>query len=157
MKELLTEEITSEMDILSKMPIGTTDYTAAVNGVTKLVEKVVELEKFEAEKNDKLETQKKQEELQRAQIEKIEMERQDRLDLQSKQLELQQKQLDLQEKQHKQNVKNTTMQILLAVGTTIFTAAVTIWGTKTTLEFEKEGTVTTSAGRSFLGQLFNKR
>ena len=39
----------------------------------------------------------------------------------------------------------------------VIPVAVTIWGTKVSLKFEEEGTITTTAGRNFFGKLFSKR
>jgi uncharacterized membrane protein (DUF106 family) len=153
MKDLLVEEVKSELGELSKLDVGTQEYTAAITGITKLMEKSVEIDRFEAEKLDKLNLND-QERLKR---EQMEQERKDRLSLQEMQMEIQRRQIKLQEEQQKANVRNNTLQILTMVGTTVLTAAITVWGTNTTLEFEKEGTVTTSAGKSFLGKLFNKK
>lgn len=157
MQDLLAGEIKSEFGKLTNVELGSSEHTAAVTSLTKLMEKNIELKKFDVEREDKLELQRRQEELEQVKLELDKQERQNRLDLQAKQLELQQKQIDLQKEQHKQNVKNNTIQILVAVGTTLLTAALTVWGTNTTLEFEKEGTVTTTAGRGFMGRLFNKK
>jgi hypothetical protein len=53
-KTILKEEITDEMSELSKLEIGSDKYKATVEGVTKLVDRVVELEKIDAERDEKL-------------------------------------------------------------------------------------------------------
>ena len=40
---------------------------------------------------------------------------------------------------------------------TVAGIALTIWGTNKTLRFEETGTITTSAGRAFIKNLFSKR
>lgn len=157
MKDLLTEEIRSEFTGLAEMQLGAGDYSATVTGVAKLMEKAVELEKFEAERKDKLDEQRRNEELDAVKRELDEQERENRLYLQEKQLEFQQRQIELQEQQHKQTKKGNTIQTLVTVGTALLAAGVTVWGTIVTLDFEKDWTITTSAGKGFLGRLFTKK
>jgi hypothetical protein len=142
MVDLLTEEIKSKMEEVSGLQIGTMEYEWAVTDINTLTKSVAELEKLEVEKLEKI-NQSKQDEL--------------KLEQMKQQFDLQKRQVDLQEQQHKAQVRNNTIQALTIVGTTLLTAAITIWGTNTTLEFEKEGTVTTSAGKSFLNRLFTRR
>lgn len=47
-KNLLRDEIQDEMGHLGKLEVGSEPYRIAVEGVTKLVDRVVELEKIEA-------------------------------------------------------------------------------------------------------------
>lgn len=54
LKTLLKEEIQDEMNELGKLEIGTDKYKATVDGVTKLVDRAIELEKIEVEKNEKM-------------------------------------------------------------------------------------------------------
>ena len=125
MKELLNEEIRSELEELKGVQIGTDEYDIAVAGITKLIDKAIDIDKFDAE--------------------------------QSGLTNMQVQQLVLQKYQCKQESKHKTAQLLITIGTAVLTAAITIWGTRTTLQFEERGTVTTSAGRSFLGRLIPKK
>lgn len=52
-KEKIAEEFESQMDILHKMKLGTDEYKVTVDGITKLADRVIELEKLEAEKESK--------------------------------------------------------------------------------------------------------
>ena len=54
LKTLLKEEIQDEMNELGKLEIGTDKYKATVDGVTKLVDRAIELEKIEVGKNEKM-------------------------------------------------------------------------------------------------------
>ena len=58
----------------------------------------------------------------------------------------------LAEEQRDRRIKNG-----IAIGGIILPVVVTIWGTLKTLEFEKEGTVTTIMGRGFINKLLPKK
>ena len=45
----------------------------------------------------------------------------------------------------------------IAIAGIILPLAVTIWGTRTSLKFEEEGTITTVAGRGFINKLIPKK
>lgn len=49
LQNLLCDEITSEFEELSKLQVGTDEYKAAVDGITKLVDRAVEIEKLNNE------------------------------------------------------------------------------------------------------------
>lgn len=55
-KNLLKEEIESEFRELEKIEVGSDKYKSAVDGLTKLVDRSIELEKIEAERKDKIES-----------------------------------------------------------------------------------------------------
>lgn len=157
MRDLLNKEIEDQFLELPYMEVGSANYEKTVTGLTKLIEKEVELYKFDAERQDKLEQQKRQEELQRVKEELDRIEKQNQLDLQAKQLEMQQKQFELQAKQHKHTMWVNGLQILATVGIALIGVGVKVWGTKTTLEYEDKGVIpTTLAGREHTKQLFNK-
>lgn len=48
-KELLNGEIGDEMEVLKDMKLGTDEYKIAVDGVTKLYDRAIEIKKIEAE------------------------------------------------------------------------------------------------------------
>lgn len=52
-KSLLSEEIQSELEELKKKEVGTEPYTKTVDGVTRLVDRLNEMEKIEIEKKEK--------------------------------------------------------------------------------------------------------
>lgn len=52
-KRLLSEEIESEFKELKKMEVGSEQYKTAVDGITKLADRVIEIEKLEADTNEK--------------------------------------------------------------------------------------------------------
>lgn len=121
LEKKLHDEISRELDILEGMEGGTESYKAMVDGVTKLTDRAIEIDKLNAEVEARAETQKFENELK---LKQMKEERIDRI------------------------VKNciTGFSILLPV-------VVTVWGTKASFEFEKEGTVTTIMGRGFINKL----
>ena len=52
-KTLVNDEITSEIEEISKIEVGTEKHVAAVNAVTKLMDKSIELEKLQNEQVEK--------------------------------------------------------------------------------------------------------
>lgn len=121
LEKKLHEEIGREFAILKEMEGGTESYKAMVDGVTKLTDRAIEIDKLNAEVEARAETQKFENELK---LKQMKEERVDRI------------------------VKNciTGFSILLPI-------VVTVWGTKASFEFEKEGTVTTIMGRGFINKL----
>lgn len=124
-KTMLNEEIQSEFSELAKIEVGTEPYKTTVDGLTKLMDRVIEIDKIEAESYDRAEALEREHEL------KLKQMREDRID---------------------RIVKNG-----IAVGTALLGVGVTIWGTKATFEFEKEGTISSIMGRGFINKLFPKK
>lgn len=120
-KHILNEEIESEISELRKMDIGSDEYETAANGVSKLLDKAIELEKLEVESKEKVNSRNAEVELK---LQQMEDERKDRF------------------------VKNC-----VTVGT--FIGGVAVYGVAfvASMNFEKEGTLTTEGGRSALRSL----
>lgn len=125
LEKKLHDEISREIDILKGMEEGTESYKALVDGVTKLTDRAIEIDRFNAEVEARVESQKIENEL------KLKQMQEDKVD---------------------RIVKNwlTGVGILLP-------AFITVWGTKASFEFEKEGTVTTIMGRGFINKLLPKK
>lgn len=68
-KALLEEEIKEEFEELGKTEIGTEAYKTTVDGLTKLVDRAIELEKSEAERADRRAAQESELELKAQQLE----------------------------------------------------------------------------------------
>lgn len=119
---LLNEEIRLELEELSKMEVGTDNYRSTVDGVTKLMDRAIELEKIDVQ--HELESGKQEFERRFKHMQMAE-DRKDRL------------------------VKN-----LITIGGILIPSVITIWGTCATINFEKEGTITSTAGRKFFNKLF---
>lgn len=125
LEKKLHEEIGREIEILKGMEAGTESYKALVDGVTKLTDRAIEIDRFNADVEARVETQKFENELKMKQMQEDKIDR---------------------------IVKNclTGFGIILPV-------FITVWGTKASFEFEKEGTVTTIMGRGFINKLLPKK
>lgn len=68
-KTTLTEEFNDQMKDLHKMEVGTEQYSTAVNGVTKLADKIIDLEKIEIEREERIKDRDTEIELKSQQME----------------------------------------------------------------------------------------
>lgn len=75
MESLLREEIQDELENLKKMDLGTDTYKVTVDGITKMVDRVVEMEKHY---NEQEERRKKQEADEAFKAEELKNERRDK-------------------------------------------------------------------------------
>lgn len=119
-------EIKNELELLATRDIGTEESKAMIDGITKLMDKKIELMKFNADC------------LQKKDIHDLD------------QLEYELKKQQLREEKRDRLIKN----IMTGAGIAL-PLLVTIWGTIVSLNFEKEGVVTTGAGRGFINKLFH--
>lgn len=122
---MMHEEIQSELEKLGKIKVGTEEYKVAVEGITKLTDRIIEMTKSDIEREEKIKDREIETNLK---IQQMEDERKDRF------------------------IKNVIAVVGIAVPT-----AVTIWGTVKSIEFEKEGTITTIMGRGFIQKLLPKK
>jgi len=122
---LLHKEIIHELEVLKDLETGSDAYRATVDGVTKLTDRAIELEKISIESHEKAENREIENDFKMKQM------KEDRID---------------------RWVKNG-----LSVAGILVPVAVTIWGTKKSFEFEKEGTITTIMGRGFINKLLPKK
>lgn len=122
---LLREEIKSELEELKKMSLGTDEYRTTVDGITKLADRAIEMERLDIESQDKAEVREIEAELK---LKEMSEERKDRW------------------------IKNGISVMSILVPT-----VVTIWGTVKSIEFEREGTITTIMGRGFINKLLPKK
>jgi hypothetical protein len=124
-RTLLDGEIKNELEILGEMKVGSDEYKVTIDGVTKLVDKLNDINRIDHEYQDKFESRE---------IEK-----------------------ELKLKQMKSDNIDKVVKNVLTVGTFVGTAALTVWGTQASFEFEKEGTITTIMGRGFINKLLPKK
>lgn len=68
-KTTLTEEFNDQMKDLHKLEVGTEQYSTAVNGVTKLADKIIDLEKMEIEREERIKDRDTEIELKSQQME----------------------------------------------------------------------------------------
>ena len=73
---LLDKELESSINSLEDIPLGTEEYKASVDAITKLLDKSIELKKLEIETDDKIKTREFEESIKTQQME---CERKDRI------------------------------------------------------------------------------
>ena len=122
---MLHDEILNEFEELKKLEVGSDGYRAAVDGISKLLDRAIEYDKLDAECNEKSLNRGFEEDYK---LQLAEDEKRDR------------------------RIKNIITIVGIAVPSVI-----TIWGTIVSLNFEKEGTVTTIMGRGFINKLLPKK
>lgn len=127
-KEALDGEISTELEVLESMETNSEDYKIMVEGLTKLIDRSMELEKIEISKAQEAEKIKNEAE-----------------------------KMKFEAEQAKTNKIFQWIGYGISVAGIVIPVAVTIWGTKVTLNFEKEGTVTTMMGRGFINKLLPKK
>lgn len=146
---LLSEEISNELESLGKIEIGTDTYKVAVEGISKLMDKKIEIEKLDQD----LTVRSREYELQSR-----------KLDMDSKKSE---QDYESKKEEHKiekeklkqiENDKNDQIfKNSIAIAGIVIPSLITIWGTFKTLKFEETGTVTTIMGRGFVNKLIPKK
>ena len=120
-KNELMEEFNDEVKGLRSLQLGSDEYKATVDGVTKLADRIIEIDKIQQEASEKQISQINENELKAAQMVD---EKKDRL------------------------IRNG-IEVVKVVGG----FAVAAWAFVASMNFEKEGTLTTEGGRSALRQL----
>lgn len=65
---LLNEEIAEEFDHLKGMDVGSDNYKTTVDGITKLVDRAIEMKKLESESKEKVECRKREDDLNQKQM-----------------------------------------------------------------------------------------
>ena len=74
-KTPLIEELHDELNELGKTTVGTDEYKITVDGVTKLADRIIEIEKIEAENRIKMEAQEAENEIKLRQLKDEERDR----------------------------------------------------------------------------------
>lgn len=121
----LNTEIETLTKALEGMTPGTDQHKAAIDELTKLMDRAIKLQELENEQKNK------------------ELIRED-----DKALKLE---------QAKEDKKDRLIKNIIAAAGIVLPLGVTIWGTRTSLKFEEEGTVTTILGRGFINKLIHKK
>lgn len=124
-EELLHKEICEDLKNLSDIDFGSDEYKSGVDGLTKLIDREIELRRLEIERQEKVESRKTDDEFKLKQLRDTRIDR--------------------------------IIGYVVNVAGIVIPVVVTIWGTKVSLKFEEEGTITTTAGRNFFGKLFSKK
>lgn len=148
--ELLRGEIETELDGLSDLKLGEKDHQTAIEGLAKLADKMIEIEKFSIDHEEQV---KKREEA-KAQLAFENDLKKQQLELETEKANLE---IDLKRKQIEEDRKDRFIRNCISIAGIIIPTLVTIWGTKKSFEFEKEGTITTIMGRGFINKLLPKK
>ena len=169
-EQTLNDEILRELETLSnEEELGTDGYKITVDGITKLIDKAIELKKVENEVEEKVKNRELDNDLKLKQLEKdnelklaqIEKENALKLAQIEKDNELKMKQIEKEEKfkqeQLEEDKKDRLWKNGIAIAGIIIPSLITIWGTIKSLKFEEEGTVTTIMGRGFINKLLPKK
>lgn len=135
LNEMLMNEIESEFAALEELNFDSETYKTAVDGVVKLVDRAIELEKIRVDIDEKARTRevelKKLQQIKEAEQHKVEQSKNDRLD---------------------QFIRNG-----INLASIVIPAVLTVWGTYKTLKFEETGTVTTIMGKGFVNKLVPRK
>lgn len=132
----LKTEIEAEFTKLSTMEPGSEKYKVTVDGVTKLMDRLIDMDKVEIESTDRVAARESEERLRTQQMESEEL---------------------LRKQQMEDEKKDRLVKNIIGAAGVLLPLAVTIWGTKVSLKFEEEGTFTTMMGRGFINKLLPKK
>lgn len=119
-KNLLVEELECQIDELHKTEVGTEQYKITVDGITKLIDKVNDIDKIEIDRLDKVEKRANDFDIR---TQEMEDEKKDRL------------------------VKNVLTGVSVVGG-----LGLAVWGTCTSMKFEKEDSFTSTLGRGWVNK-----
>lgn len=123
---LFNEEITRRCEELREMQVGSDEYKAAVDCLTKLADRAIEMEKVQMDANEKTA---------------------DRMMRNGNEFDKRQ-----------DEKKDRIVQYCLRGVEVAIPVALTVWGTITTLKYDKEGVLpTTLMGRGFINKLIPKK
>lgn len=141
-KTLLDENISDELNDLGGLELGSEQYKIAVEGIAKLMDKKIEIEKIERDAKVK----EKDHELESRKVEGDLTDKAKSREIETKKLE------QITNEKEDQKFKNG-----IAIASIVVPSLITIWGTFKTLKFEETGTVTTIMGRGFVNKLIPKK
>lgn len=127
-KNILWGEIEKEVKELSKMQVGTDQYKVTVDGIARLSDKIIELEKLESENAAK-------------DFENI---------VRTEEQELKRDQL-------KSEKRDRAVKNVITVGTAVLSVAVYALAFIASTNFERDGSFTTEGGKNSIRQLLKLR
>lgn len=127
-KNILWGEIEKEVKELSKMQVGTDQYKVTVDGIARLSDKIIELEKLESENAAK-------------DFENI----------------VRTEEQDLKRDQLKSEKRDRAVKNVITVGTAVLSVAVYALAFIASTNFERDGSFTTEGGKNSIRQLLKLR
>ena len=123
-KTLLNDEICEELEECKKLEMGSEVYNSSINGLCKLMDKQLEIEKLELQKE------------------------QQRIENEQKLFDNEIKAEQLKSDKRDKAVKNTLTGVSVIGG-----LGITIWGTIQAIKFEENGSFTSLVGRGFINNI----
>lgn len=130
----LNDEILAELEAMQDSDTVSEDYQKMVDGLTKLIDRSIELEKVENDKSAEAE----------------------RLKVETEKLKLETEKLKAEAGKSKVEMIDKAIGHAINIAGIIIPVMVTIWGVKVSFAFEKEDNITTTMGRGFIGRLLPK-
>lgn len=127
-KNILRDEFEKELKELSRMQIGTEQYKITVDGITRLSDRIIELEKLESENAVK-------------DFENI----------------VRTEEQDLKREQLKSEKRDRAIKNVITVGTAVLSVAVYALAFIASTNFERDGSFTTEGGKNSIRQLLKLR
>ena len=127
-KNILRDELEKELKELSRMQIGTEQYKITVDGITRLSDRIIELEKLESENAVK-------------DFENI----------------VRTEEQDLKREQLKSEKRDRAVKNVITVGTAVLSVAVYALAFIASTNFERDGSFTTEGGKNSIRQLLKLR
>lgn len=121
LKKQLEGEFTGRLEQLGAADLGTEEYKSAMDSMTKMADRIIEIEKVEIDRELKVQHQADE--------------------------------WAIKEQQLKAEKKDRIVKYVLEGGKIVVTTAVGIWAFVASMNFEKEGTLTTQGGRKALDGL----
>lgn len=142
-RDLLEDEISEELKSLKAMELGSETYKVTIDGLTKLMDRSINLEKLSIDAEDK------------------DKDRESDINYKAEQLFSDKQYRDSDITLRRVQMDNEKRDRLVANAMTaagiILPSLITVWGTYKTLKFEEQGTVTTIMGRGFINKLLPKK
>lgn len=132
LKTLLTIATEDGFEQLDKMEVGSDEYLKTSDILNKFSDRIIEIEKLDAE------------DINRRRIREAD-------------IELREADMELREKQLKQEQLDRYIKHGLTAVSVLGGIILTVWGAKASWRFEETGTVTSTAGRKFINSLFFKK
>lgn len=138
MEEMLRDEIATEFEDLTQIEMGTEEYKKSVEGLTKLVDRVIEIDRLNIEAEEKNR----------------------KMNIEEEKAQLQAAEYELNLKREKREKIDTCLKHGIAVLTLGVTTGVTVWGALRSWQFEDPecygSMVTSTPGKAFMNKLFKK-
>lgn len=145
-RELLRDAITRQLKAMQGMEVGTDGYKSAVDSLTKMVDRMNEIDKIDLQyhqQNDEKKQHDRDYGLKKQQL--------------NQEIYSRERELKLREQQMAAEKKDRRIQhglTIVSLGTNV---VLVVWGVYKTFKFEETGTVTSPLGRGFINMILPKK